>query len=180
MIRNRRCTRMSLVLGLLAGPVLVGLVLSGCSSEQYVVAKIASTQGNTAAGEVRFYKAEGGVRVLARLVGLAPGRHGFHLHEKGDCSSPDALSAGGHYNPAGAPHGAPDADRAHRHVGDLGNVEAGADGKATVDRVDPVLVYENLVGLAVLVHANADDLTSQPAGNAGPRVGCGVIATPTR
>ena len=152
------------------------LSLAGCNPKEYVVAKIAPTQGNTASGEVRFYKVESGVRVVARLEGLAPGPHGFHLHEKGDCSAPDAMSAGAHYNPAGAPHGAPDADAAHRHAGDLGNVEAGADGKAAVDRVDPLLVYENLVGLAVLVHAKADDLTSQPAGNAGPRVGCGVIA----
>jgi Cu-Zn family superoxide dismutase len=151
------------------------LALAGCNAEEYVVATIAPTQGNSAAGEVRFYKVEGGVRVVAKLEGLTPGAHGFHLHEKGDCSAPDAMSAGGHYNPAGAPHGAPDADATHRHAGDLGNIEAGADGKATVNRVDPLLVYENLAGLAVLVHANPDDLTSQPAGNAGPRVGCGVI-----
>ena len=155
---------------------LIQLPLMGCNPEDYVVATIAPTQGNAAAGEVRFYKVDGGVRVVARLEGLTPGSHGFHLHEKGDCSAPDAMSAGGHYNPAGSPHGAPTADGAHRHAGDLGNVEAGADGKAAVDRVDPLLAYENLVGLAVLVHANADDLTSQPAGNAGPRVGCGVIA----
>ncbi|HSQ60807.1 MAG TPA: superoxide dismutase family protein [Acidobacteriota bacterium] len=151
------------------------LALAGCNPEEYVVATIAPTQGNSAKGEVRFYKEEGGVRVVAKLEGLTQGAHGFHLHEKGDCSAPDAMSAGGHYNPAGAPHGAPDADGAHRHAGDLGNVEAGVDGKATVNRVDPLLVYENLAGLAVLVHANPDDLASQPAGNAGPRVGCGVI-----
>lgn len=152
------------------------LSIAGCNPEDYVVATIAPTQGNAATGEVRFYKVDGGVRVVARLEGLKPGAHGFHLHEKGDCSAPDAMSAGAHYNPAGSPHGAPTLDAAHRHAGDLGNIEAGADGKATVDRVDPILVYENLPGLAVLLHANADDLTSQPAGNAGPRVGCGVIA----
>ena len=173
--RTMRTSRIARVAaGLVAAALSVSL--TGCNPDEYVVATIAPTQGNTATGEVRFYKVEGGVRVVARLEGLAPGPHGFHLHEKGDCSAPDAMSAGAHYNPGGAPHGAPQADATHRHAGDLGNVEAGADGKATVDRVDPLLVYENLAGLAVLVHANADDLTSQPAGNAGPRVGCGVIA----
>ena len=162
-------------LGLFALVALFAPGIVGCNPEEYVVAKIAPTQGNAATGEVRFYKVEGGVRVVARLEGLTPGIHGFHLHEKGDCSAPDATSAGGHYNPDGSPHGRPEAAAAQRHAGDLGNIEAGPNGKATLDRVDPILVYENLVGLAVLVHAKADDLTSQPAGNAGPRVGCGAI-----
>lgn len=159
----------------LAAAALTLFALAGCNPEEYAVATIAPTQGNAAKGEVRFYKVEGGVRVVAKLEGLKPGSHGFHLHEKGDCSAPDAMSAGGHYNPAGAPHGAPEAGAAQRHAGDLGNIEAGADGRAAADRVDPLLVYENLPGLAVLVHASPDDLTSQPAGNAGPRVGCGVV-----
>jgi Cu-Zn family superoxide dismutase len=159
--------------------------LQGCSStsdsaratggEEYLVANVEPTQGNTARGEVRFYRSGTGVRVTATFEGLTPGTHGFHLHETGDCSAPDAMSAGAHYNPAGAPHGAPEAAAAARHMGDLGNVEAGADGKAAYERVDNVLVYENLKGLAVLVHASADDLASQPAGNAGARIGCGVI-----
>ncbi|HET7903783.1 MAG TPA: superoxide dismutase family protein [Candidatus Eisenbacteria bacterium] len=175
MLRHDAPRRPFRMLPRLAASAVLVLALAGCNPEEYVVATIAPTLGNTAAGEVRFYKVEGGVRVVAKLEGLTPGAHGFHLHEKGDCSAPDAMSAGGHYNPAGAPHGAPDADGTHRHAGDLGNVEAGADGKATLNRVDPLLVYEDLAGLAVLVHANPDDLTSQPAGNAGPRVGCGVV-----
>jgi len=162
------------------------VLLSGCTkssssvpsttdSDHYLVATIDPTQGNTVRGEVRFYKVDEGVRVVANLEGLAPGQHGFHLHEKGDCSAPDATSAGAHYNPAGSPHGAPSAAASARHMGDLGNIEAGPDGKATLERVDNVLVYANLKGLSVLVHASADDLTSQPAGNAGARIGCGVI-----
>ena len=150
------------------------LFAGGCG-ESYLVAAIEPTQGQTAKGEVRFYKVDGGVRVVASLEGLTPGRHGFHLHEKGDCSAPDAASAGAHYNPGSAPHGGPSADRAGRHAGDLGNIEAGADGKARYDRVDTVLDYAQLVGLSVLVHAGEDDLTSQPAGNSGARVGCGVV-----
>jgi len=144
-------------------------------SADYLVAAVEPTQGNTARGEVRFYKVDGGVRVTATFEGLTPGTHGFHLHEKGDCSAPDGASAGAHFNPAGAPHGAPDAASAARHMGDLGNLEAGADGKATYERVDKVLDYGSLKGLSVLVHASPDDMTSQPAGNAGARIGCGVI-----
>lgn len=161
-------------------PVLIATALSvawltnGCNTS-YLKAEIAPTQGNTAKGEVRFYPVDGGVRVVARLEGLSPGPHGFHLHEKGDCGAPDATSAGGHFNPASTPHGGPTSDRSARHAGDLGNIEAGSDGKAQYDRTDPVLEYGNLSGLSVLVHAGADDFTSQPAGNSGARVGCGVI-----
>ena len=152
----------------------LALPLLGCNAE-HLTAKIAPTQGNTAKGEVRFYKVSGGVRVVAQLEGLSPGRHGFHIHEKGDCSAPDASSAGGHFNPSGAPHGAPTADKTARHAGDLGNIEAGPDGKAGYDRVDTVLDYAQLQGLSVLVHAGEDDYTTQPSGNSGARIGCGVI-----
>jgi len=155
------------------------LAVSGAKcNRSYLVAKVEPTQGNHAKGEVRFYKVEGGVRVLARIEGLTPGKHGFHVHEKGDCSAPDAMSAGGHFNPSGAPHGAPAADRTARHAGDLGNLEADAEGKAKYDRVDTVLDYAQLQGLSILVHAGEDDFTSQPAGNSGARIGCGVIQQP--
>ena len=165
--------------------VLATVSIAGCSStsdstgvastDEYLIARVEPTQGSTARGEVRFYRASSGVRVVASFEGLTPGTHGFHLHETGDCSAPDAASAGAHYNPSGAPHGAPEAPAAARHMGDLGNLEAGADGKATYERTDAVLSYDSLRGLAVLVHASPDDLTSQPAGNAGARIGCGVI-----
>ena len=154
----------------------LALLLLGCNAD-HLTAKIEPTQGNTAKGEVRFYKVGGGVRVVAQLEGLSPGRHGFHIHEKGDCSAPDASSAGGHFNPTGAPHGAPTADKTHRHAGDLGNIEAGPDGKASYDRVDTVLDYAQLQGLSVLVHAGEDDYTTQPSGNSGARIGCGVIGS---
>jgi superoxide dismutase, Cu-Zn family len=156
----------------------VVLLLAGCNAKDYQVARIAPTQGNNAKGEVRFYKVDGGVRVIASLEGLTPGKHGFHIHEKGDCSAPDAMSAGGHFNPTGAPHGAPTAPPTARHAGDLGNIEAGADGKANYDHVDSMLVYESITGLSVLVHAGEDDFTTQPSGNSGARVGCGVIEQP--
>lgn len=152
-----------------------GAATTTAGTDDYLVANVEPTAGNTARGEVRFYKIGDGVRVTATFEGLPPGTHGFHLHENGDCSAPDASSAGDHYNPAGAPHGGPEAASASRHMGDLGNVEAGADGRATYERSDNVLVYESLKGRAVVVHASADDLTSQPSGNAGARIGCGVV-----
>ena len=156
----------------------VVLLLAGCNAKDYQVARIAPTPGNNAKGEVRFYKVDGGVRVIASLEGLTPGKHGFHIHEKGDCSAPDAMSAGGHFNPTGSPHGAPTAPPTARHAGDLGNIEAGADGKANYDHVDSMLVYESITGLSVLVHAGEDDFMTQPSGNSGARVGCGVIERP--
>jgi Cu-Zn family superoxide dismutase len=126
---------------------------------------------------VRFTRVAGGVRVVAEVEGLAPGgRHGFHVHEFGDCSAADGMGAGGHFDPTGEPHAGPDHPR--RHVGDLGNLEAGPDGRARYDRIDRRLALggpRSVVGRAVIVHAKADDLVSQPTGDAGGRVACGVI-----
>lgn len=128
-------------------------------------------------GIVTFTQVEGGIRVVAHVEGLAPGKHGFHIHEFGDCSSADATSAGGHFNPGGMPHGAPTADK--RHEGDLGNImTAGKDGTADLDWVDSHLGFEgptSIIGRGVIVHASEDDLKTQPTGNAGARVACGVI-----
>jgi Cu-Zn family superoxide dismutase len=127
-------------------------------------------------GTVTFTKTDGGVRIQAQLKGLKPGDHGFHIHEFGDCSAPDGTSAGGHFNPAGAPHAGP--HDAQRHAGDMGNVAAGADGTATIDYVDAQASFEgatSILGRGVIVHEKADDLKTQPTGNAGGRVACGVI-----
>jgi Cu-Zn family superoxide dismutase len=140
------------------------------------VAVLSPTKDSKVSGEVTFTKAEGGVKVSAHITGLAAGSHGFHIHEFGDCSAPDAASAGGHFNPAGHKHGAP--KDAERHEGDLGNVEANASGSATLEAVDATLSLEgadSILGRGVIVHANADDFKTQPTGNAGGRVACGVI-----
>ena len=142
------------------------------------VAQLKPTQGNKVSGTVTFSSQNGGVRIVADLEGLEPGKHGFHIHEKGDCSAPDASSAGGHFNPVGTPHGAPENPPAQRHAGDLGNVEADADGKAHFERMDGLISLQgpnSIAGRAVILHAQPDDLSSQPAGNAGPRVACGVV-----
>ena len=120
--------------------------------------------------------AEAALQEDADVVGLSPGKHGFHMHEFGDCSSPDGTSAGGHYNPLSESHGGPEAD--HRHVGDLGNLVADKDGKAHYDRIDSHLKLtgpHSIIGLGVIVHAGEDDFASQPTGAAGGRVACGVI-----
>ena len=134
------------------------------------------TEGNNAAGNVRFTKVEGGIRVEASLTGLPEGDHGFHIHQLGDCSGSDGKTAGGHFNPAGVDHAGPTSDS--RHVGDLGNITADADGNATIDYVDTEVKFaghHGIIGRGMIVHAGQDDLTSQPTGAAGARLGCAVI-----
>ncbi len=141
------------------------------------VAVILPTEGNSTSGVVRFTQLEGQVRIVADVEGLSPGRHGFHIHEYGDFTSPDAKSAGGHYNTEGFPHSAPPDPK--RHAGDLGNIEAGVDGRAhfevVVDNITINGAGNPVLGRGLVVHAGEDDLRSQPTGNAGARVGFGVI-----
>lgn len=146
------------------------------SKVQRAICTLNPTQGSTVTGTVSFAIVEDGVRVVADIQGLSKGKHGFHIHEFGDCSAPDGTSAGGHFNPHKKDHGAPDND--NRHDGDLGNIEADASGKGHVDYVDKTLSLEgddSIIGKAVIVHAGEDDFKTQPTGNAGGRVACGVI-----
>ncbi len=134
------------------------------------------TKGNQAHGIVTFTLTNSGIKVVADIDGLKPGKHGFHIHEFGDCSAPDGSSAGGHYNPTKGKHAGP--DDPHRHVGDLGNVVADSSGHAHYERVDRMLELNGpnaIVGRSVIVHADADDFTTQPTGNAGARIACGRI-----
>lgn len=140
------------------------------------VAVMEPTTGNTAHGTVTFTEVEGGIKVTAHFEGVPEGEHGFHIHEKGDCSSGDGKSAGGHWNPEGMPHGGPDSPQ--RHVGDMGNITANADGIAEKEYVDAHLTFDgkdSILGKGVILHAKRDDLTSQPTGAAGARIACGVI-----
>ena len=127
-------------------------------------------------GTIHFMGGAKGVSVSGEVKGLSAGKHGFHVHEFGDCSAADFTSAGSHFNPGGDPHAGP--MEAHRHAGDLGNVEAGADGSAKVDAPDTKLAFDgamNVIGRAVIVHQKADDLKTQPTGDAGGRLACGVV-----
>ena len=140
------------------------------------IAVITPTQGNTVMGTVMFTAVGGGLNVMAHITGLTPGKHGFHIHQYGDCSAPDATSAGGHYMPTGHMHGAP-TDSVH-HDGDLGNLVADSTGTAHYEYTDPTLALTGpnaIIGLAVVVHASEDDYKTQPTGNSGARVACGVI-----
>jgi len=140
------------------------------------IAVIYPTQGNSTLGTVTFTKVEEGIRVEGRIENLSPGKHGFHVHEYGDLSKIDGTSAGGHFNPKGKPHGGPDDMK--RHIGDLGNIEANDDGVAEFSFIDKMLGFKgpsSIIGRGLIVHAGEDDLTSQPTGAAGARVGMAVI-----
>lgn len=137
------------------------------------VAVLNPTQGNTAQGVVTFTPAEGGVHIVAKLTGVPKGEHGFHIHEFGDCSAPDGTSAGSHFNPSGAAHAGRDAEK--RHMGDMGNVTADEQGNIALDYVDKHINISAIIGHGVILHANPDDFTTQPTGNAGGRIACGVI-----
>lgn len=159
------------------------LILASCgngSSSDHkgktAVAILNPTKGNDIHGRIAFAPVDKGILVIAEVHGLKPGKHGLHIHEKGDCSADDASSAGGHFNPTDMPHGAPDAEK--RHVGDLGNIEADENGDAFYERIDTVLKLEgpnSIIGKSVIVHTGVDDFTTQPTGDAGARGACGVI-----
>jgi Cu-Zn family superoxide dismutase len=153
-----------------------GLFSASAQETKKAIAVLHPASGSQVVGTVTFTKMDDGVQVVADVTGLTPGKHGFHIHEFGDCSTPDAISAGGHFNPTHKPHGAPDA--AERHMGDLGNLEADASGKAHLEWKDKMLKFtgeNSILGHAVIVHEKEDDLKSQPVGNAGGRLACGVI-----
>ena len=140
-------------------------------------ATLAPTTGQTAAGTVRLVQmADGAVEVTVNLTGVPPGVHGFHIHDKGDCGD-NGNAAGGHFNPAATSHGAPSADP--HHAGDFGNVTADDAGKVEARFTTRSVTVEagpnSAVGHAVILHANPDDLTTQPTGNAGARIACGVV-----
>jgi len=139
-------------------------------------AVIHPTKGNNASGVVIFVQQKDGVHINAHVSGLIPGEHGFHIHEFGNCACDDAVCAGDHFNPTHKPHAGP--DDPDRHIGDLGNMVADAEGKAIYNDVDNQLALNgpnSIIGRAVIVHADKDDFKTQPTGNAGARVGCGVI-----
>jgi Cu-Zn family superoxide dismutase len=131
------------------------------------------------AGDVGFSEqSSGGVRVRAVIRGLKPGsKHGFHVHEGTECQGPGFESAGGHFNPGKHDHGSPETEQ--RHAGDLGNVTADAQGVATLDQVFMGITLRqgvsSIVGKALILHEGADDLKTQPTGNAGPRLACALV-----
>lgn len=133
---------------------------------------------NTVSGQLQFSQNPEGVKITGNLQGLTPNsKHGFHIHQYGDCSAKDGSSAGGHFNPTDHPHSGLHDQKSH--VGDLGNLQADAQGKATVDLIKKKATLASgptsIIGRSVVIHKKADDLRSQPAGDSGDRIACGVI-----
>lgn len=157
-----------------AGSAAAGSATGGSHT---ATATLDAKSGSKVKGTITFKEVAGGVEATANLEGLTPGDHAWHVHEKGDCSSADGKSAGGHFNPMNMDHGAPDADK--HHAGDFGNLTADKDGKAqkTFVMKGITLGADNMsiVGKGFIVHDKADDFKTQPTGNAGDRVACGVI-----
>ncbi len=161
--------------------------LAGCAGMMHgggplAQARLEPTRGNMTTGVVMFHQRGEQVMVHARIEGLKPGQeHGFHVHEKGDCSSGDGMSTGGHFNPGGKPHGPQ--DTAERHAGDLPSLKADAQGrvdvKFTIGGITVGSGATDVVGKGLIVHAMPDDYRTQPTGNAGARLACAVIARHT-
>jgi Cu-Zn family superoxide dismutase len=156
-------------------------LVAGCANMSLrsptAVAALSPTKGNHVSGSVNFTQRGQTVVVEAKVTGLTPGLHGFHVHEKGNCTAADGSSAGAHFNPGGAPHGGL---AAPRHGGDLGNLTADANGvaqyKAEVTGISLGTGEDSIIGRAVIVHEKPDDLRTQPSGNAGARLACGLIS----
>ncbi|MCD9033942.1 superoxide dismutase family protein [Luteimonas sp. Y-2-2-4F] len=142
-------------------------------------ATLAPTEGHQTRGTLQFEAVDGGIRVTGEITGLPGGsEHGFHVHETGDCSAPDATSAGGHFNPASSAHGR--VGQGEHHAGDSDNITATAAGIAVVDRrLEGATLGDgaatDILGKGVIVHAKPDDYKTQPTGDAGDRLACGVI-----
>lgn len=140
------------------------------------IAVVNPTKGNSVTGTVTFTQEKDGLRIHAKLAGLTPGAHGFHVHEFGNCACDDAICTGDHFNPTKQKHGKP--EDFERHVGDMGNITADAQGNAEYEYIDKEIKLNgpySVIGRAVIVHAGPDDFTTQPSGNAGTRIGAGVI-----
>jgi superoxide dismutase, Cu-Zn family len=168
--------RPALILGLLC---LAGCATTPATPGAVAVAKLKPTAGNNTNGIVTFTQYGDKVAVEGTITGLTPGAHGFHVHENGDCSAPDATSAGSHFNPSSKPHGAHSGG--DRHGGDLGNLQADQHGNVLVKiEVEGLTTAagkpDSVVGRALIVHADPDDFKTQPTGNSGKRVACAVIA----
>ena len=163
--------------------MLAAAALLGCQSVREAEGPRASAQlqpttGNSTSGNATFTQVGDKVHLVASVSGLTPGQeHGFHVHEAGDCSSGDGMSAKGHFNPYGKPHGSPAS--AERHAGDMPSLKADASGNAKVDTTLDVMTVKpgpaSIVGRGLIVHASPDDYKTQPTGNAGARHACAVI-----
>ncbi len=165
----------------LSTALLATLLVSACATQTgapIANAVLAATTGNTVNGTVRFTQQGNAVLVTGEVRGLAPNAvHGFHIHDKGDCSSGDGMSTGGHFNPTAQAHGAH--DHSVHHAGDLASLKAAANGVARISYTSTTITVgdgvTDVIGRGLIVHRDADDFKTQPTGNSGPRVACAVI-----
>ncbi|NNM76640.1 superoxide dismutase family protein [Sphingomonas sp. ID1715] len=166
------------------GVIILGLAASACMTDtgvrsetpSGVVQAMLSAADGSARGTAQFRQAADGIRVHVEATGLNPGVHGIHVHTTGQCAAPDFATAGPHWNPTGRQHGRENPQGAHH--GDLPNITIGADGRGTLDFTLPAAELEGLFdpdGAAIVVHANADDGRTDPSGNSGGRIACGVV-----
>lgn len=164
-------TSLKILLGL---ALMAGAATPALSANEWAKAVLKPTQGSKATGWVWFASNAGKLRVWGQISGLTPGQHGFHVHQYGDCSAPDAASAGSHLSLTGQKHAGPTHNM--RHSGDFGNLEADAAGVAKFDFSIPMSQgLDAVLGRGLIVHAKADDLKTQPSGDAGSRLACGII-----
>jgi len=183
-----KTTRISILAAAFAVAAAAALLTAGCKSTSTAApaaaarpqarATIEPRSGSNVGGWATFTeRPTGGVAVVVHIENAPPGVHGLHVHEKGDCSAADASSAGGHFNPGAMPHAGPNDQM--RHAGDLGNITIEANGTGHLEIVTDLLTVRpgpnSVVGKAVVFHEKADDLKTQPSGNAGARLGCGVV-----
>ena len=162
----------------LAAAALFGCQMMGATDEARATAQLKPLGNHKTFGEATFDQVGNKVRVVANVQGLAPDReHGFHIHEVGDCNSADGMSAKGHFNPFGKPHG--HFQSGERHAGDLPALKADKNGRAKLEvELDAITVTPgpaSIVGRGLVVHADPDDYQTQPTGNAGARLACAVI-----
>jgi Cu-Zn family superoxide dismutase len=159
---------------------LAGAKPAAPSKAKSVVVKLEPKSGSKATGTATFTEEGGKVSLVVELSGATPGEHALHIHEKGDCSDPEAKNAGGHWNPTTPPAAHGKWGSAAHHLGDIGNLTVGADGKGTLKMSTEKWAvggggFNDITGKAVVIHGGVDDFTTQPTGNAGNRIACGVI-----
>lgn len=154
---------------------------TGAAEPATATVQLESKSGSTATGQLELTASEGGVSLTGEIAGLTAGsEHAFHVHETGDCSAADASSAGGHFNPHSAQHGPPTVAQSERHLGDMPNIVADENGRSAITAAIPGATLRDggmndLIGKAVVVHEKRDDYVTQPSGDAGSRIACGVI-----
>ena len=166
----------SLWVALPAALLLAGFAFAPEKKVTAATAVVHAAKGQTVSGVVKFEAVADGVKVSWELSGLAPGKHGFHIHEYGDCNCDDGKCVGGHFNPDGKKHGGP--TTAERHAGDLGNIEADAKGMSKGEMTDKQIALggaHSIIGRAIMIHEKEDDMKTDPTGNAGGRFGYGTI-----